>query len=53
MLGNIRLPGSFHARIVSDFTGSTTDPVVSVGDPPTERCAADNLTRSAAFPAYR
>ncbi len=39
--------------IISDFPGSAGDPPAAVGDPPTARCAADNLIRSAAFPACR
>jgi hypothetical protein len=41
------------APIISDFLGSATVPVAPVGVSPTERCAADNFTRSAAFRAYR
>ena len=41
------------ARIISDFLGSTTDPVVPVGDSPTEHDAFDYFTHSVANPSCR
>jgi len=39
--------------IVSDFPGSATVSVASVGVPPAERCATDKFTRSVAVRAFR
>jgi hypothetical protein len=41
------------APINSDFLGSATVSVASVGVPPTERCASNDFTRSVAVRAYR
>jgi len=39
--------------IISDFQGSATVSVASVGVPPMDRCAPDNFTRSVAIRALR
>jgi hypothetical protein len=43
----------FDARIISDFLGSATVPVASVGVPPTERCVAGSFTLPVAIRAGR